>query len=105
VPNARQREAAAVAAGWSPPRDLSPEGKQFTATHPALYLHVWCNFSGVHVEAHVDHLDTSGRLRRVEVARALFRPSAVSERLVVEWGERALKAWLERELTPPHKGT
>lgn len=98
MPRSGQRESRAVAAGWSPPKSLSPEGKQFTATHPALYMHVWCNFEGVNVIAHVDHLDESGKLCRVEVAHVSWRPAEVSERLVVEWGERALRAWLERDL-------
>lgn len=101
MPRSAQRESRAAAAGWAPPRDLSPEGKRFTATHPALSLHIWCNFSGVHVVAHVDHLDATGRLQRVEVAKATFRPAEVSERLVVEWGQRALTAWLERSLSSP----
>jgi hypothetical protein len=92
------RRASRVTAGFTPSSSLSAEGKHFTATHPALYLHVWCNFEGVHTEAHVDHLDSSGRLRRVEVARAVWKPPTVSERLVVEWGERALRAWLEATL-------
>jgi len=82
-------------ANWRGNRDLSPEGKAFTATHPSLYLHVWCNFSGVNVVAYVDHLSAHGRLIRVEVAKATWRPPEVSESLVVEWGERALRAWLE----------
>jgi hypothetical protein len=90
-----------VAAGFKPPTDLSPEGKAFTATHPALYLHVWCNFSGVQVVAHVDHLDRSGRLQRIEIAKCGFRPPEVTEELVVEWGARALQAWLATQLSPP----
>ena len=104
MPKASKHEARAVAAGWTPQRDLSPEGRQFRATHPSLYLHVWCNFSGVQVEAHVDWLDGQGRLQRTEIARASWRPSQVSERLVVEWGSRALSAWLARDLEPPLQG-
>lgn len=77
------------------PRSLSPEGKAFTATHPALMLHVWCNFEGVHVTAMVDWLDRHGKLQRIEVARASWKPPAVTEELVVEWGARALSRWLE----------
>lgn len=82
-------------AHWKPSRNLSPEGKAFTATHPALYLHVYCNFDGVHCIAYVDHLNAKGRLVRVEVAKAHWRPAVVTERLTVEWGMRALRAWLE----------
>jgi hypothetical protein len=82
-------------AHWKGNRDLSEEGKRVTATHPSLYMHVWCNFSGVNVIAYVDHLNAKGQLLRTEVAKATWRPPEVSERLVVEWGERALRAWLE----------
>jgi hypothetical protein len=82
-------------ANWKPHRDLSPEGKAFTATHPSLYLHIWCNFSGVHCVAHVDWLDEKGKLVRLEIAKASWRPPEVTETLVVEWGERALSRWLE----------
>ena len=97
--NSRHR--AASAAGFRPPRDLSPEGKRFTATHPALYLHVYCNFSGVVVTAHVDWLDNRGKLQRIEIANVTFRPHEVSERLVVEWGQRCLTSWLEKTLPGP----
>lgn len=82
-------------AHWKGNRDLSPEGKAFTATHPSLYMHVWCNFSGVNVVAYVDHLNRNGRLIRTEVGKVTWKPPEVSERLVVEWGQRCLTAWLE----------
>ena len=81
-------------AHWKGNRDLSEEGKAFTATHPSLYMHVWCNFSGVNVVAYVDWLNGKGRLIRTEVAKATWRPPEVTERLIVEWGERALSRWL-----------
>lgn len=81
-------------AHWKGNRDLSAEGKAFTATHPSLYMHVWCNFSGVNVVAYVDWLNDKGRLIRTEVAKATWRPPEVTERLIVEWGERALARWL-----------
>lgn len=97
---ASKRQHRAPAAGWAPPRDLSPEGKQFTATHPALHLYIYCNFSGVQVVAHVDHLDSKGKLQRVTIANTSFRPPEVTERLVVEWGQRCLSAWLAEQLSP-----
>lgn len=98
--NAKAR--AASAAGWKPPRSLSEEGRRFTATHPALYMHIWANFEGVHVVAVVDWLNQEGRLERLEIQRATWKPAAVSERLVVEWGARALSAWLAKnpEVSP-----
>jgi hypothetical protein len=77
------------------------EKRQFTATHPALYLHVWCGFEAVNCNAHVDWLDARGRLVQIQIARASWRPSEVNERLVVEWGRRALAAWLEATLPVP----
>lgn len=94
----------AVAAGWKPPADLSPEGKQFTATHPSLYLHVYCNFSGVNIHAYVDWLDARGKLQRLEIGKATFRPPEVSQRLVVEWGQRCLTRWLEDTLPGDSSG-
>lgn len=85
---------------WRPLRDLSPEGKAFTASHPALYLHLYCNFSGVHCTAHVDWLAEDGHLHRTTIAHASWKPPAVSERLVVEWAHRALGRWLEDTLEP-----
>jgi hypothetical protein len=72
--------------------------KQFTATHPSLHLVVYCTFEGVHLRARVDHLDEKGRLQTREIAKATWQPKEVSEGLVVQWGERALRAWLEANL-------
>ena len=83
--------------GWRGNRDLSLEGKAFTATHPSLYMHVWCNFSGVHLVAYVDHLDAKGRLVRVEVGKASWKPPTVTEELIVQWGQRCLTRWLEQQ--------
>lgn len=88
-------------AHWKGSRVLSPEGKQFTATHPALYMHVWCTFEGVSCVAYVDHLNDRGRLLRTQIAKATWKPPAVTERLIVQWAQRALTAWLEgREQSP-----
>lgn len=86
---------------WVPLRELSEEGKAFTATHPSLYMHIYCNFSGVHAHAYVDHLDAKGRLQRTEVARGTWKPARVTERLMVEWGQRALTRWLESHPDSP----
>lgn len=81
-------------------RNLSPEGKAFRDRRPALSLRIWCQLSGVAVVAYLDRLDERGRLVRVEIANTEFRPPKVSERLIVEWGERCLRAWLEDQLDP-----
>lgn len=81
-------------------RNLSPEGKAFRDRRPMLSLRVWCQLSGVAVVANLDRLDERGHLVRVEIANTEFRPPKVTERLIVEWGERCLRAWLEDQLDP-----
>ena len=68
--------------------------RQEEAQYPALYLHVWANADGVHCDARVDSMTVGGKLRRVQIARATWRPSEVSERRIVDWGQRALSRWL-----------
>lgn len=80
------------------PRSLSPEGKRFTATHPALYLHCWANFEGMNITANVDWLDDQGRLQRVVVAKQTWQPPMPNEVDVVLWAARALSAWLEARI-------
>lgn len=81
-------------------RDLSPEGREHTSHRPFLHLSVFCQLSGVAVVAFVDRLDAKGKLVRTEIANTSFRPPKVTERLIVEWGERCLRAWLEDQLDP-----
>jgi hypothetical protein len=69
--------------------------RAYEQQHPALNLQVHCTMRGVELNAKVMHLDEKGRLRVTQIARAYWQPGEVSERLVVEWGERALRAWLE----------
>lgn len=93
--SAYQEEPGAVGA-----RNLSPEGRAFRDRRPMLSLRIWCQLSGVAVVAHVDRLDERGQLVRTVIANTEFRPPKVSERLIVEWGERCLRAWLEDQLDP-----
>lgn len=81
--------------------EFSPEARAFTEQYPALRLHVYCTMGGVALTASVDHLDPKGRLHVTQVARARWKPAEVSERLVVEWGERALRRWLEDNPATP----
>jgi hypothetical protein len=63
--------------------------------YPSLYLHIHATARGVRISASVSSLDPRGRMRRTEIASGVWRPKQVTERLVVEWGERALRRWLE----------
>lgn len=62
---------------------------------PHLVLHVFAHMGGVHCRAYVDRFTARRGLVRTTIAEASWRPPEVTERLVVEWGERALAAWLE----------
>lgn len=90
-----------VASALPPLREFSPEARQFSDAQPSLHLLVYCNLHGVVVTARVLRLDDKGRLLTTTVAEARFRPSEVSERLVVEWGQRALSSWLAQNMTNP----
>jgi len=75
------------------------ERKRIQAQFPSLYLHCYATARGVRLHAYVDSMDPKGKLHRLEIAKAEWRPSQVTERSVVEWGERALRRWLEANLT------
>ncbi len=96
-----KREAAALAAGWKPHPRFSEAAREFTERQPQLTLRVWAELDGVHLLAQVHRVDPAGRLRVEEVARATWRPRAVTEISVVDWGRRALASWLERQLLEP----
>jgi hypothetical protein len=49
----------------------------------------------MHLLASLERMDDSGRLAYKQIARAVWQPSEVTERAVVDWGRRALVAWLE----------
>lgn len=72
--------------------------KQRYASWPSLSLHVYANAKGVHCTARVDRLDERGRLVTTDIANATWKPPQVTETLLVEWGQRALAAWLANQL-------
>lgn len=93
-------------ARWSPIEqakavEVYRERRALEQQFPALSLHVYANFHGVHCHAAITSMTPDGRLRRVVIAQASWRPPEVNERLVVEWGRRALAAWLEATLPVP----
>ena len=96
-----RREAAALAAGWKPHPRFSKEAREFTDHHPQMSLRVWCDLEGVCLLAQVYQLDEKGRLRSETIAQATWRPREVTEVAVVDWGQRALAAWLSRQLMEP----
>lgn len=66
--------------------------------YPELTLHLFATRHGMRILAQLYHAGPLG-LRYVEtIADAVWQPSAVTEVRVVEWGERALRRWLEQRL-------
>jgi len=71
---------------------------QLLPMYPELTLHLFATRHGMRILAQLYHAGPMG-LRLIEtIADAVWQPSAVTERKVVEWGERALRAWLEQRL-------
>ena len=100
MPSRAQYEAAAVAAGWTPHPYFTRDAEALTRRYPDLHLRVWALPDGVHCLAYIQREDQHGRLVTLEVARATWMPTSVTELSVVEWGRRALSAWLERQVLP-----
>ena len=101
MPSRGQYEAAAVAAGWTPHPYFTPEAQALTWKYPDLHLRVWAMPDGVHCLAYIQRQAIDGHVEYTEIARAVWMPTSVTELSVVEWGQRALTAWLERQLVPP----
>ena len=84
------------------PRSGWDEYKQARAhllpMYPELTLHLFATRHGMRILCQLYHGGPMG-LRYIEtVADAVWQPSAVTERKVVEWAERALSAWLQKRL-------
>lgn len=93
-------DAAAVAAGWRAHPNFTREALELTQRYPDLHLRVWALPDGIHCLAYVQRVDEGGRLAVTEVARAVWMPRAVTELSVVEWGAKALQAWLAKQVLP-----
>ena len=98
MPSRGKYEAAAVAAGWSPHPYFTEEAQALTWRYPDLHLRVWALPDGVHCLAYIQRRTDDGRVAVTEVARAHWMPTSVTELSVVEWGQRALAAWLARQV-------
>lgn len=68
--------------------------------YPELTLRVWARPDGVHVRAALAPPQESFPRSWETVAEAVFQPRQVTEISVVEWGMRALRAWLESQASP-----
>jgi hypothetical protein len=58
-------------------------------------MRVWADPAGMHLLASLERMADDGTLSYKQIARALWQPKEVTERAVVDWGRRALVAWLE----------
>jgi len=86
--------------GWRGHPELSKEAVKTRWAYPQLFMHIYAGMDGMRVSARVEFMGEDGRLVCHTIARATWAPKEVSERLVVEWGRRALAAWLESHLEP-----
>lgn len=97
----REQAEAAVAAGWRPHPLLTKESLAVQWRYPQLRMRVWADPAGMHLLASLEQMGDDGRLNYRQIARALWQPKEVTERAVVEWGRRALVAWLEANADVP----
>ena len=95
-----QREEAARAAGWRPHPNHTAQAYAFQWAHPQLHMRIWALPDGMHLLAVVEWMGEDGRLVHHQISRAVWRPAEVTERAVVDWGARALSAWLAARADP-----
>lgn len=81
--------------GWDAYRDAR---SKLLPRYPELTLHLFATRHGMRILAQLYHAGPMGTRLVETIADAVWQPSAVTERKVVEWGERALRAWLESRL-------
>lgn len=93
--------AAAKRAAWEAEKAAKRETLQ---RFPELLLRVWASPQGVHLMAEVRHPGRGPEDRWETIRKALWQPSAVTELSVVEWGERALRSWLEEQMLTTLEG-
>lgn len=68
------------------------------AALPSLHLLVWADIHGMNLKATLYiGRGVHGR-KRTDIAFATWTPKEVTERAVVEWGQRALSKWLSENL-------
>lgn len=84
----------ALRAGWRPHPAFSKENQAKRWAFPQLTLRLWAETDGMHLYAMVQTVDEAGKLHTSEIGRAVWQPSSVTERMVVDWGRRCLEAWL-----------
>lgn len=65
---------------------------------PQFSMRLYADSEGFHCYAIVETLNEKGVPRRQEIANVVWAPVGVTERLVVEWGARALEAWLATQM-------
>lgn len=95
---ADRRNSAEPPASWRPHPEFSKEALRSRWAYPQLFMHIYAGLDGMRVSARVEYVGDDGRLVCHQIAQATWRPKEVSERLVVEWGHRALAAWLTAQL-------
>lgn len=84
---------------------IHDKGEPIECRFPELWLRVWATPNGIRLMA-ILYLVGPRYGRRVEtIADATWKPSQVTEVSVVDWGQRALSAWLARQLGAEEAGS
>lgn len=79
---------------------IHEHGEPIECRFPELWLRVWATPRGIRLMA-ILYLSGPRYGRKVEtIADATWQPSQVTEVAVVDWGQRALAAWLTKQLVP-----
>lgn len=92
------------AAARSALRDAAERRTAAIAALPSLHLMVWADKDGMNLKATVYVGSGVRGRRRTDIAFATWRPQEVTERSVVEWGERALAKWLAEHVETVSEG-
>lgn len=79
-------------------RAMWAEQDDWACRFPELHLRVWASPRGMEVRGLLYNPGPRFGRQVHAIAKATWQPGEVTERRVVDWGRRALAAWLENEL-------
>ena len=90
-------EGSSAAAARSARTGAPREPYKAWAWFPSLHLLVWADKDGMNLKATIHRPQKGGQSTHETIAKATWHPSEVTELSVVDWGQRALVAWLEEQ--------
>lgn len=95
---AESNEEKALKAGWKQHPLVGRSADASRWSKPALTLRVWAVHNLIQTAAYVEWMGDDGKLVHHQIVSATWRPTEVTEALVVEWGHRALGKWLSEQM-------